>query len=135
LDGYDTVAAVTDRTFRSLGVVGAGNMGSGIAQKIAAEGFDVVLVDLDDAKVARGVESIRRTLADGIARNILTKEAAAAILARIHATTRFEDLADVDLVVEAVFENLDVKKDVFAKLDRVCRADTILATNTSSFAV
>lgn len=135
MDGYDTVAAVTDRTFRSLGVVGAGNMGSGIAQKIAAEGFDVVLVDLDDAKVARGVESIRRTLADGIARNILTKEAAAAILARIHATTRFEDLADVDLVVEAVFENLDVKKDVFAKLDRVCRADTILATNTSSFAV
>jgi enoyl-CoA hydratase/3-hydroxyacyl-CoA dehydrogenase len=135
IDGYDTVATVTDRTFRTLGVVGAGNMGSGIAQKLATEGFDVALVDLDDAKVARGVESIRRTVAEGITRGIFTKDAAASILGRIRPTTRFTDLADADLVVEAVFENLNVKQDVFGKLDRTCRADAILATNTSSFAV
>jgi enoyl-CoA hydratase/3-hydroxyacyl-CoA dehydrogenase len=118
-----------------LAVVGAGNMGSGIAQKMATEGFDVILVDLDDDKVARGVESIRRTLADGVARRIFSEDDAHAIFRRVRPTTRFEDLAGADLVVEAVFEDLDVKRDVFARLDRICRADAILATNTSSFAV
>jgi enoyl-CoA hydratase/3-hydroxyacyl-CoA dehydrogenase len=118
-----------------LAVVGAGNMGSGIAQKMATEGFDVLLVDLDDDKVTRGVESIRRTLAAGVARGIFTEDDANAILRRVRPTTRFEDLAGADLVVEAVFEDLDVKKDVFARLDRICRPDAILATNTSSFAV
>lgn len=126
---------MADRTFRVLGVVGSGNMGSGIAQKMATEGFDVLVVDLTDEKLARGVESIRRTLAQGVARRLFKEETAAAILGRIRATTRFEDLADADLVIEAVFENLDVKKDVFGRLDRLCRPDTILATNTSSFAV
>ncbi len=118
-----------------LAVVGAGNMGSGIAQKMATEGFDVVLVDLDDDRVTRGVESIRGTLAAGVARRIFKEDDATAILRRVRPTTRFEDLADADLVVEAVFEDLDVKKDVFARLDRFCRPDSILATNTSSFAV
>jgi enoyl-CoA hydratase/3-hydroxyacyl-CoA dehydrogenase len=118
-----------------LGVVGAGNMGSGIAQKIATEGFDVVLVDVDDEKVARGRESIRRTLADGVARKIFTEDAARGIFNRVRATSRFDDLAGADLVVEAVFEDLALKKDVFARLDRICRPDAILATNTSSFAV
>jgi enoyl-CoA hydratase/3-hydroxyacyl-CoA dehydrogenase len=135
IGGYDTVAPVTDRTFRTLAVVGAGNMGSGIAQKMATEGYDVVLVDVDDAKVARGVESIRRTVAEGIARGVFSKDAAASILARIRPSTRFADLSDADLVIEAVFEDLDVKREVFGQLDRVCGADAILATNTSSFAV
>jgi len=126
---------MTGGTFRVLGVVGAGNMGSGLAQKIATEGFDVVLVDVDDEKVARGRESIRRTLAAGVARKIFTEDATAAILKRVRATSRFDDLAAADLVIEAVFEDLDVKKDVFARLDRICRPDAILATNTSSFAV
>lgn len=110
-------------------------MGSGIAQKMATEGFDVILVDLDEAKAARGLESIRRTLADGVARRIFTEDAAAEILSRVRATGRFENLEQADLVVEAVFEDIDVKKEVFARLDAVCRADAILATNTSSFAV
>jgi enoyl-CoA hydratase/3-hydroxyacyl-CoA dehydrogenase len=128
-------ANVPDRPFERLAVVGAGNMGSGIAQKMATEGFAVTLVDLDDEKVARGVGTVKRTLEDGIARGLFTAPDVAAILQRITATSRFEDLAGVDLVVEAVFENLDVKKDVFGRLDQVCRRDTILATNTSSYAV
>ena len=135
MDGYDTVAAVTDRTFRSLGVVGAGNMGSGIAQKMASEGFKVVLVDLDDAKVARGVASIRKTLAEGVERKIFKPADAEAIQARVIGTTDWERLHEADCVVEAVFEDLRVKQEVFARLSSICRADALLASNTSSFAV
>jgi enoyl-CoA hydratase/3-hydroxyacyl-CoA dehydrogenase len=126
---------VATRSFRTLAVVGAGNMGSGIAQKIASEGFDVLLVDLDHEKVERGIRSIEQTLQDGVARKLFTPEGVTAILSRIRGTTKFEDLGNVDLVVEAVFEELNVKHDVFARLERVCRRDAILATNTSSFAV
>jgi enoyl-CoA hydratase / 3-hydroxyacyl-CoA dehydrogenase len=126
---------VTIRTFRTLAVVGAGNMGSGIAQKIASEGFDVFLVDLDDEKVARGIAGIERTLKDGVERKLFTPGRVGEILARIRPTTRFDDLGNVDLAVEAVFEDIEVKRDVFARLERACRRDTILATNTSSFAV
>jgi len=126
---------VSDRTFHLLGVVGAGNMGSGIAQKMATEGFDVVLVDVDDAKVERGVHAIRGTLGDAVERRILSPDTAETILARVRGTSRFDDLAEADLVVEAVFEDFDVKQEVFARLDRICRSDAILATNTSSFAV
>src|SRR4029078_5947652 len=114
---------------------GAGNMGSGIAQKMASEGFQVMLVDLDDQKVARGRQLIEKTLNDGVERKIFTPERVREILARIRGTARFEDLGDVDLVVEAVFEEMRVKRDVCAGLDKVCRRDAILATNTSSFAV
>jgi enoyl-CoA hydratase / 3-hydroxyacyl-CoA dehydrogenase len=118
-----------------LGVVGAGNMGSGIAQKMATEGFDVVLVDVDEAKVARGLAAIASTLSDGVARGVFEADRASGIRARIRGSARYEDLADADLVVEAVFENVEVKKAVFARLDRACRPETILATNTSSFSV
>lgn len=121
--------------FRKLAVIGAGNMGSGIAQKMATEGFDVTLVDLADANVERGLAGIAETLKQGVERRIFKPEQADAIRSRIRGTTDWNDLADVDLVVEAVFEDRDVKRDVFAKLEGVCRADTILGTNTSSFSV
>jgi enoyl-CoA hydratase / 3-hydroxyacyl-CoA dehydrogenase len=124
-----------DRPFNRLAVVGAGNMGSGIAQKMATEGFRVVLVDLDDEKVARGVRIIEQTLNDGVARKLFKPDEVSRILRRISGTSRFEDLADVDLVVEAVFEDFEVKKDVFRRLDRACKSDAILATNTSSYSV
>lgn len=126
---------MADGTFRTLAVIGAGNMGSGIAQKMASEGFDVLLVDLDEEKVARGLSGIEKTLNDGVERKLFTPERVKDILSRIRGTTRFEDLADVDLVVEAVFEEMRVKREVFARLERACRRDAILATNTSSFAV
>ena len=124
-----------DRPFERLAVVGAGNMGSGIAQKMATEGYAVTLVDLDDERVARGLTIIGKTLDQGVARRIFTPGDAAAILGRIGGTARFEDLSGVDLVVEAVFEDFAVKTDVFRRLDDVCDRHTILATNTSSYSV
>jgi enoyl-CoA hydratase/3-hydroxyacyl-CoA dehydrogenase len=110
-------------------------MGSGIAQKMATEGFDVVLVDVDDEKVARGVSTIERTLEDAVNRGIMRADRIAAIRDRVHATSRFDALSDADLVVEAVFEDRALKQDVFARLEAVCRPDAILATNTSSYLV
>jgi enoyl-CoA hydratase / 3-hydroxyacyl-CoA dehydrogenase len=124
-----------DRPFERLAVIGAGNMGSGIAQKMATEGFPVALVDLDDEKVARGLGIIERTLADGVKRGIFAEAEARAILGRVQGTARFDALANVDLVVEAVFEDLAIKKEVFARLDAVCVPGAILATNTSSYSV
>ncbi|MCP3978757.1 MAG: 3-hydroxyacyl-CoA dehydrogenase/enoyl-CoA hydratase family protein [bacterium] len=124
-----------ESSFRKLGVIGAGNMGGGIAQKMATEGFEVVLVDLDDEKVARGMSIIDSTLAAGVERRIFKPEQVDAIKSRIHGTSDWNELADVDLVVEAVFEDRDVKRDVFRRLEEVCREDAILATNTSSFSV
>ena len=118
-----------------LAVVGAGNMGSGIAQKMATEGFDVVLVDVDDEKVARGVGIIDRTLKEAVERGIMRPDRVAAIRDRIHGTSTFGELADAELVVEAVFEDRALKRDVFTRLESVCRPDTILATNTSSYLV
>jgi enoyl-CoA hydratase/3-hydroxyacyl-CoA dehydrogenase len=123
------------RPVRILAVIGAGNMGSGIAQKAATEGFPVILVDVDDDKVARGLAIIEKTLADGVERKIFRPDDAKAIRERITGTADWSKLQAADLVVEAVFEDFDVKKDVLTKLESVCRPDTILATNTSSFLV
>src|SRR4051794_29411905 len=100
------MSTTEERPIRTLAVVGAGNMGSGIAQKMATQGFPVTLVDLDDAKVARGLAIIDKTLAEGVARKVFKPEQAAAIRARIEGTADFAKLAGADLVVEAVFEDL-----------------------------
>ena len=120
---------------KKFAVIGAGNMGSGIAQKIATEGLPVVLVDLDDQKVERGMNIIREMLQQGVERRIFRPEKAEAILANITGTSDWTQLGDVDLVVEAVFENLDVKRQVFARLSEVTKPTCILGTNTSSFLV
>jgi len=125
----------SNRPFRTLAVVGAGNMGSGIAQKMAAEGFDVVMVDVDERQVARGMGIIAKTLEQGVERRIFKPEVAAGIRGRIAGTADWGRLAEADLVVEAVFEDVAVKRDVFARLDEACRADAVLATNTSSLSV
>ncbi len=118
-----------------IGVIGAGNMGSGIAQKIAQEGIPVVMVDLKEEFVNRGLENIRSTLAAAVARKIIQPDQLAEIMGRISATTDFAAVADADLVIEAVFEDKQVKHDLFGRLDEICSPKTILATNTSSFYV
>ncbi len=124
------------KTIQKAAVLGAGNMGSGIAQKIATEGIPVVLVDLTQELADKGRERIRTLLAEGVERRLFNAGKADEILARVTAVGGFgEGLADVDLVIEAVFEDKDVKKDVFGKVSAAVRADTILATNTSSFRV
>jgi enoyl-CoA hydratase/3-hydroxyacyl-CoA dehydrogenase len=118
-----------------IGIIGAGNMGSGIAQKMAQEGLNVVMVDLREEFVARGLENIKQMLEEGVQRKIFTTEQAHDILSRIIGTTDFETIADADLVIEAVFEDKKVKLDLFQNLDQICSQNTILATNTSSFYV
>jgi enoyl-CoA hydratase / 3-hydroxyacyl-CoA dehydrogenase len=120
---------------RTLAVIGAGNMGSGIAQKMATEGFRVLLVDLSEAQVDRGIGIIRKTLEEGVARKIFREAQVAEILGRVHKTTDWTELSQAELIVEAVFEDLNVKRDVFARLGKVARPDAVLGTNTSSFYV
>lgn len=120
---------------KTVGVVGAGTMGSGIAQKLAQEGARVLLVDLDEPKVRAGLDRIRASLDEAVARKIFDRARADQALSRVEGTASWAKLAEADLVIEAVFEDLNVKKDVFARLDAACRADAILATNTSSFPV
>jgi enoyl-CoA hydratase / 3-hydroxyacyl-CoA dehydrogenase len=118
-----------------IGVIGAGNMGSGIAQKIAQEGLNVVVVDIKDEYVERGLGTIKQLLNEGVERKIFSPAQVEEIFSRITGTTDFSTVADADLVIEAVFEDKQVKSDLFKKLDRLCSQKTILATNTSSFFV
>jgi enoyl-CoA hydratase/3-hydroxyacyl-CoA dehydrogenase len=118
-----------------IGVIGAGNMGSGITQKIAQEGINVVMVDVKEEFVERGLGIVKSMLQEGLERNIFTPERVDEILSRITATTDLTAVADADLVIEAVFEDKQVKFDLFKKLDAACADKTILATNTSSFYV
>jgi len=114
-----------------IGIVGAGTMGSGIAMAFLAAGFAVTLVEVQQSALDRGVAHIRSTLQSRVERGKMTAEKAEAQIAALTPTLEFVALADTDLVVEAVFENLAVKQELFAKLSAVVRPDTILATNTS----
>jgi len=118
-----------------IGVIGAGNMGSGIAQKIIQEGIPVVMVDIKEEFVERGLNTIRSLLGEAVERKIFTPQQVDEIVSRITGTTDFNAVADADLVIEAVFEDKDVKTELFQKLDKICSEKTILATNTSSFYV
>jgi 3-hydroxybutyryl-CoA dehydrogenase len=120
---------------KEIGVVGAGAMGAGFAQTFAIAGYPVRLQDVGEAPLSRGMGAIKKSLERLVARDKLEPEAREATLQRIAPTTRIEDLADCDVVVEAVLERFEIKKDVFGSLDRVCRAEAILATNTSSISV
>jgi 3-hydroxybutyryl-CoA dehydrogenase len=118
-----------------LAVIGAGLMGSGIAQVAAQAGWQVTLRDLDDAAVQRGLGAIHGSLRKFADKGTIAASDVEAALARITPTTDLEAAADADLVVEAVFERLEVKHEVFRELDRICRPDAVLATNTSAIPV
>ena len=118
-----------------LAVIGAGLMGSGIAQVAAQAGWSVTLRDLDDAAVRRGLAAVRASLERFDTKGTLPADEVDPILDRITPTTDLAAAADADLVVEAVFERLDVKQEVFRELDRLCRPGTVLATNTSAIPV
>lgn len=118
-----------------LGVVGAGLMGSGIAQVAAQGGMDVVMHDVTPDALQRGVSAIERSTAKFVEKGKLSADARDAALDRINSTTDLDAVSDADIVVEAVFERIDVKREVFAELDRICRHDAILATNTSAIPI
>ena len=118
-----------------VGIIGAGNMGSGIAQKVAQEGLEVILVDTQQTFVQKGLENIKNTLDEAIQRRILTPEQAADVQNRITGTTEMELVADADIVIEVIFEDIGAKKELFLKLDSICDEKTILASNTSSLSI
>ncbi len=120
---------------QKVGIIGAGNMGSGIAQKVAQEGIEVVMVDVEDKYVQKGLENIKQTLSEGIQRKIFTEEQVQDIFSRIKGTTDKSEVKDADIVIEAIFEDMDVKKSLFKELDRICDEKTVLASNTSSFSI
>ncbi|GAA4456306.1 3-hydroxyacyl-CoA dehydrogenase family protein [Phytohabitans houttuyneae] len=118
-----------------LAIIGAGLMGSGIAQVAAQAGWEVTLRDLDDAATSRGVAGIRRSLEKFASKGAIQADDVETTLGRITTTTDLEAAAGADIVVEAVFERLDVKQEVFRQLDKICRPDAVLATNTSAIPV
>ena len=120
---------------KKIGIIGSGNMGSGIAQKTAQEGLSVVMMDIKPEFVEKGLNAIRKTLQEAVERRIIRPEKVEEILGRIRGTTDLSEVRDCDLVIEAVFEDMTVKKDLFKRLERICEPSTIIASNTSSFSV
>jgi 3-hydroxybutyryl-CoA dehydrogenase len=120
---------------KKLGIVGAGTMGNGIAQVAAQIGCDVVMRDIKDDFVERGLNNIDRFLSKSVEKGKLDEAEKGNIMGRIKGTTDMSDLKDVDFVVEAVIEDLDLKKSVYQELDELCRPEVILATNTSSMSI
>jgi 3-hydroxybutyryl-CoA dehydrogenase len=123
------------RDFNSVGVVGLGTMGAGIVEVFARNGIDVVAVEVDEAALERGRASLTSSVGRAVARGKLTEEERDALLGRVTFTVGLQALRDVDLVVEAVPEQLPIKRRIFEELDRVCKPSAILATNTSSLSV
>jgi 3-hydroxybutyryl-CoA dehydrogenase len=123
------------REFHKVGVVGLGTMGAGIAEVFARTGLAVTAVEVDEAALERGRGHVADSTGRAVARGKLSEADHAQLLERITYTTDMNDLADVDLVVEAVPEHLDLKRSIFTELDKICGPETILATNTSSLSV
>ena len=114
-----------------VGIIGAGTMGGGIAMCFAQAGIRVTLVDMSDEAVQAGIDKIAGNYAISVKRGRLSEGQVTGFMANITPSSRYSDLAEVDLVIEAVFENLAVKKEVFAQLDSICKPGAILASNTS----
>ncbi|PXY26785.1 3-hydroxybutyryl-CoA dehydrogenase [Prauserella coralliicola] len=123
------------REFSTVGVVGLGTMGSGIAEVLARSGLSVIAVEVDDASLARGRGHLEHSTDRALARGKLDEQGRGQLLERVRCTTSLTDLAEADLVIEAIPESLELKADVFAQLDKITRPDTILASNTSSLSV
>lgn len=116
-------------------VLGAGTMGAGIVQAFAQKGYEVIVRDIKDEFVERGLAGINKNLSKLVSKGKITEEAKEDILSRISGTTDMNLAADCDLVVEAAIENMKIKKEIFAELDKICKPETILASNTSSLSI
>ena len=116
-------------------VLGAGTMGAGIVQAFAQKGYEVIVRDIKDEFVERGLTGINKNLSKLVSKGKMTEETKEDILSRISGTTDMNLAADCDLVVEAAIENMKIKKEIFAELDKICKPETILASNTSSLSI
>ena len=120
---------------KTVGVVGCGLMGSGITQVCAQSGYQVVVSEINDELLNKGLSSISSFLAKGIERGKLSQQDKDSTLARIKGITNIKDFSGCDLIIEAIIENMDLKKKMFAELDKICPRHTILASNTSCLSV
>ncbi|HEX8196737.1 MAG TPA: 3-hydroxybutyryl-CoA dehydrogenase [Pyrinomonadaceae bacterium] len=118
-----------------IGVIGAGTMGNGIAQTAASKGYDVLICDIKDDFLQRGVANIDKSLDRFVKKETITADEKTEILGRIKTTTELEDLKNCFLIVEAATENFDIKKGIFQTLDEICPPETILSSNTSSISI
>jgi enoyl-CoA hydratase / 3-hydroxyacyl-CoA dehydrogenase len=123
------------KKIKVVGVVGAGTMGSGLAQKFAQEGFEVILADRELKFVDNGLSKIKETLHEGVDRRLFSEDQVQDILGRITGTADLKDLMSCDLIIEAIFENFQAKTELFETLGSFVNPNTIIATNTSSFSV
>jgi enoyl-CoA hydratase / 3-hydroxyacyl-CoA dehydrogenase len=123
------------RQFNTIGVIGAGTMGAAIAQHFLIKGLTVRLLDTGTPALLRGQQLIEASLDEAVTRRVLSAEARVAALARLQPTLDFADFADVDLLIEAVFEDLKLKRELFVRLEAVVREDCVLGSNTSSFRI
>jgi 3-hydroxybutyryl-CoA dehydrogenase len=118
-----------------IGVIGAGTMGNGIAQTAASAGYDVVMCDIKQEFVDRGIQNISKSLDRFVKKETITEADKQEYLGRIKTTTDLNDLKDCSLIVEAATENFEIKKQIFEKLDQIAGSDTILSSNTSSISI
>jgi len=116
-------------------ILGAGTMGAGIAQAFAAKGYEVIIRDIKDEFVQKGISGIQKNLEKLAAKGKISNEEVESILAKISGTTDLNLLDDVDLVIEAAVENMEIKRQIFGDLDKICKPEAILATNTSSLSI
>jgi 3-hydroxybutyryl-CoA dehydrogenase len=120
---------------KKIFVLGAGTMGAGIAQTFAAKGYEVIIRDIKDEFVDKGLAGIKKNIERLVTKEKITKEQMEEILSRITGTTDMNLAEDCDLVVEAAVENMEIKKQIFAELGTICKPETILASNTSSLSI
>ena len=120
---------------KKIGVVGAGTMGHGIALVSAKAGFDVVMRDIKEEFVENGMKRIAKFLQKSVEKGKMDDAEKEKIISRIKGTTELEELKDADVIIEAIFENVDVKKELFKELDKICKEDTIFASNTSTIPI
>ncbi len=131
----DVPADTPTRTIETAAVLGAGTMGGGIAMNFANAGIPVQVLESSQEALDRGLDLVRKNYAGSVSRGRMTQEKMDAAVGQITGTLDYADIKDADIVIEAVFENMDIKKEVFAKLDATCKAESILATNTSTLDV
>jgi 3-hydroxybutyryl-CoA dehydrogenase len=120
---------------KKIGVIGAGTMGHGISLVAAKAGFDVIIQDIKDEFVNKGLSRIEKFLNRSVEKGKMTEAGKNKTLSKIKGTTKLADLKDVDLVVEAIFEDVNVKKDIFKELDKICKKETLFASNTSTIPI
>lgn len=120
---------------KKIGVIGAGQMGHGIALVSAQAGFEVIIQDIKDEFVEKGIGRIYKFLSKSIEKGKISEDDKKKIMSRIKGTSKLEELKDVDLIIEAIFENVKVKKELFEKLDKICKKECVFASNTSTIPI